>query len=141
MFKQIVKSTVISIGIALAIFCAVGIVFDIKGQGAFSMDGYSFTKMVLGCVAIGLGFGVPSVIYDNERIPRPVQVLIHMGIGCIVYTTASYLVGWMSFADTPVKFCLLLLGQIAAAFIIWFLFMAYYRGEARKMNEKLQAMK
>jgi cellobiose-specific phosphotransferase system component IIC len=31
--------------------------------------------------------------------------------------------------------------QLVVAFIIWFCFMCFYRKEAKKMNEKLQAMK
>ena len=31
--------------------------------------------------------------------------------------------------------------HIAVAFLIWFLFMRHYRAEAKKMNDKIQAMK
>jgi hypothetical protein len=31
--------------------------------------------------------------------------------------------------------------HLGIAFIIWFLFMRYYRAEARKINERIQAMK
>ena len=48
--KQIIKSITIGLGIAFAIFCLTGIVFDINNGGSFHLDGYSFTKMVVGCI-------------------------------------------------------------------------------------------
>ena len=65
--KDLAKSTVISIGMAMAIFCLVGIVFDIGYKGNFSLENYKFTKMVIGCVLVGLGFGVPTIVYRKEN--------------------------------------------------------------------------
>lgn len=139
--KEIAKSTVISIGIAMAVFCIIGIVFDIRYQGSFSMSDYSFTKMVAGCVFIGLGFGVPSVIYERDSIPRPVQILIHMGTGCVIYTVTAFAVGWIGDTASPLKIALIIAGQLALAFLIWICFMVYYRKEARVMNERIKALK
>ena len=44
--KDLAKSTVISIGMAMAIFCLAGIVFDVRYKGNFSLENYRFTKMV-----------------------------------------------------------------------------------------------
>lgn len=139
--KDLLKSTVISIGMALAIFCVVGVGFDIGCKGNFSLDHYRFTKMVAACVLVGLGFGVPTIVYRNDSLPMPVKVLIHMGIGCAVYTAVAFSVGWIGGAATPGQGILIAVIQLAAAFVIWFLFMRYYRAEARKMNERIQAMK
>ena len=139
--KDLLKSIVISIGMAMAIFCLVGIVFDIGNNGNFSMDDYQFTKMVVGCVLIGLGFGVPTIIYKKDNLPMPIRVIIHMGIGCIIYTIVAYSVGWIGGSATIVQRIIIAAIQFAVAFIIWFLFMRYYRAEAKKMNDKIQAMK
>ena len=139
--KDLLRSTVISIGMAMAIFCLVGIVFDIGYKGNFSLDNYRFTKMVVGCVLIGLGFGVPTIVYRKDSIPMPVRVIIHMGIGCIVYTIVAYAVGWMGGAATIGQGILIAAIQLGVAFIIWFFFMKYYRAEAKKMNDRIQAMK
>ncbi|MBR3396300.1 MAG: DUF3021 domain-containing protein [Lachnospiraceae bacterium] len=139
--RDLLKSTVISIGMAMAIFCLVGIVFDIGYKGNFSLDHYRFTKMVVGCVLIGLGFGVPSGIYRKDSLPMPIRVIIHMGIGCAVYTVVACAVGWIGGSATIGQGILIAAIQLAVAFIIWFLFMRYYRAEAKKMNEKIQAMK
>ena len=140
-WKELAKSIFISIGMAMAIFCLVGIVFDIGYQGNFSLDNYRFTKMVIGCVLIGLGFGVPTIVYGKDNLPMPVRVLIHMGTGCVVYTIVAYAVGWFGGAATIGQGIIIAVIQIGVAFVIWFLFMRHYRNEAKKMNEKIQAMK
>ena len=139
--RDLLKSTAISIGIALALFCLSGIAYDIRDGGNFSLDNYQFTKMVVGCVIIGLGFGVPTVIYQNEKLPMPIRVIIHMGFGCTIYTIVAYAVGWMGGAATIGRGILSAVIHLGIAFIIWFLFMRYYRAEARKINERIQAMK
>lgn len=139
--KEILKSTVISIGMALTIFSLVGMFFDIVNGGNFSMEGYQFTKMVAGSAIVGIGFGVPTVVYNSEKLPTPVKVLIHMGIGCVIYTIVAYAVGWFGGAATPVQGLFIAGIQLAVAFVIWFCFMRYYRKEAKQMNEKIQAMK
>ena len=139
--REILKSTAISIGISLALFCLSGIAFDIRDGGNFSLEGYAFTKMVVGCLIIGLGFGAPTVVYQNEKLPLPIRVIIHMGIGCTVYTIVACAVGWMGGAATVGKGILIAAIHLGLAFVIWFLFMRYYRAEAKKMNDRIQAMK
>ena len=139
--KDLLRSTVISIGMAMAIFCFVGIVFDIGYKGNFSLDNYRFTKMVVGCVLIGLGFGVPSIVYKKDNLPMPIRVIIHMGIGCVVYTVVAYAVGWIGSSASIGQGIIIAAIQLFVAFIIWFLFMRYYRNEAKKINDKIQEMK
>jgi len=139
--KDILKSTVISIGMSLTIFSFVCIVFDIGYGGNFSLEGYRMTKMIIGCVIIGLGFGVPTIIYKNDSLPMPVRVLIHMGIGCVIYTIVAYAVGWIGGSASLGQGIAIAAIQLVVAFIIWFCFMRYYRSEAKKMNDKIQQMK
>ena len=139
--KDIVKSTIISIGMALTIFCLAGIVFDVAYGGNFSLEGYRFTKMVIGSAIVGLGFGVPTVVYNCDRLPQPIKVLIHMGIGCVIYTIVAYAVGWFGGSATLAQGLIIAAIQLLVAFIIWFCFMRYYRKEAKEMNEKIQSLK
>ena len=139
--KDLVKSSVISIGMAMTIFCLVGVVFDVGYKGNFSLDDYRFTKMVAGCVLVGLGFGVPTIVYRKDNLPMPIRVIIHMGIGCVVYTIIAYAVGWIGGSATIGQGILIAAIQLAIAFLIWFLFMKHYRAEAKRMNDRIQAMK
>ena len=139
--KDLVKSSVISSGMAMTIFCLVGVVFDVGYKGNFSLDDYRFTKMVAGCVLVGLGFGVPTIVYRKDNLPMPIRVIIHMGIGCVVYTIIAYAVGWIGGSATIGQGILIAAIQLAVAFLIWFLFMKHYRAEAKRMNDRIQAMK
>jgi uncharacterized membrane protein (DUF485 family) len=139
--KDLIKSTVISIGMALTIFCLVGIVFDVGYGGNFSLENYRFTKMVVGSLLVGLGFGVPTLVYNKESLPMPIRVVIHMGTGCVIYTLVAYAVGWYGGSATVVQGIIIAGIQLLVAFVIWFCFMRFYRKEAKKMNEKIQAMK
>lgn len=139
--KDLTVSILASIGMAMTIFCFAGIVFDIGFKGNFTLENYQFTKMVIGCLLVGLGFGVPSVIYKKDNLPMPIKVIIHMGIGCAIYTAVAYAVGWFGGSATLVQGIIIAAIQIAVAFVIWFFFMLYYRAEAKKMNEKIQSMK
>ena len=139
--KDLVKSTMISIGMAMTIFCLAGVVFDIGYKGNFSLDNYRFTKMVIGSLFVGMGFGIPTIVYENENLPMPVRVIIHMGTGCIVYTIVAFAVGWIGGAATLTQGILIAAVQLAIAFIVWSLFMSHYRKEAEKMNDIIQKMK
>ncbi len=139
--KDILKSTVISIGMSLTIFSLVCIVFDIGYGGNFRLEDYRMTKMIIGCVIIGLGFGIPTIVYKNDSLPIPVRVLIHMGIGCVIYTIVAYAVGWIGGSATIGQGIAIAAIQLAVAFIIWFCFMRFYRSEAKRMNDKIQQMK
>lgn len=139
--KDLVKSSVISIGMAMTIFCLVGVVFDVGYKGNFSLDDYRFTKMVAGCVLVGLGFGVPTIVYRKDNLPMPIRVIIHMGTGCVVYTIIAYAVGWIGGSATIGQGILIAAIQLAVAFLIWFMFMKHYRAEAKRMNDRIQAMK
>ena len=139
--RDLLKSTVISIGMALTIFSLACVVFDITYGGHFSMENYQLTKMVIGSILVGLGFGIPTVAYNSEKLPMPVKVIIHMGIGCSIYTAVAYAVGWFGAAATFTQGLIIAGIQLLVAFIIWFCFMRYYKNEAKRMNERIQAMK
>lgn len=139
--KDLFKSIVISIGMALSIFSFVCVIFDIGYGGNFSLENYRLTKMVIGCIIVGLGFGIPSLVYRSETLPMPVKILVHMGIGCVVYTIVGFAVGWIGGSATLGQGIAIAAIQLAVAFIIWFCFMRFYRSEAEKMNDKIQQMK
>lgn len=131
----------IGIGVALIIFCLTGIAFDFRYSGNFRLENYQYTKMVIGCALVGMGFGIPSIVYRQDNIPMPIRILIHMGTGCVIYTIVSSAVGWISKTESVSLGILAAAVQFGAAFIIWFLFMRYYHAEAKRMNERVQELK
>ena len=139
--KDLFISILASIGMAMTIFCLAGIVFDIGFGGNFSLENYTFTKMVAGSALVGLGYGVPTIIYRKESLPLPIKIIIHMGIGTAIYLGVAYAVGWIGGSATVGQGILIGAIQLAVAFVIWLAFSSYYRGQAKKMNEKIQEMK
>jgi hypothetical protein len=139
--KDVLKSIVISIGMALTIFSLVCIIFDIAYGGNFSLEGYRMTKMIIGAMIVGLGFGVPTIVYKNDSLPMPIRVIIHMGIGCIIYTIVAFSVGWIGRSSSLALGLVIAASQLAVSFIIWLFFMRYYKSEAQKMNDRIQQMK
>lgn len=138
--KNLIKNTITSIGIALTVFCVTGMVFDIAYDGNFCLDNYQFSKMVIGCIIVGLGFGLPAMIYHKDNLPMPFKIIIHMGTGCIIYTIVAYTVGWIGGTSSILHGIIAAIFQIALAFIIWGGFMLHYRNDARKMNEKIKEL-
>ena len=138
---DVAKSSAISIGMSLTIFCLIGMIGDIMSGGSFNLDHYRFTKMVIGSMIVGLGFGLPTFIYRKDSLPMPIRVLVHMGTGCVIYTIVAFAVGWIGGSKSVVHGLLIAAVQIAVAFVIWYQFNRYYRREARKMNDRIQEMK
>lgn len=138
--KYLIKNTITSIGIALTVFCVTGMVFDIAYDGNFSLDNYQFSKMVIGCIIVGLGFGLPTMIYHKDNLPMPFKIIIHMGTGCVIYTIVAYTVGWLGGTSSILHGIIATIFQIALAFIIWGGFMLHYRNDVRKMNEKIKEL-
>lgn len=136
--KDLLKNSIISVGMALTIFCIVGMIFDFIYHGNFIMENYNFSKMVIGSILVGLGFGIPSIIYQNDKIALPMQCLIHMGIGCIIYTFVAFHVGWVP-TGRGISICLcIIIGQLAVAVLIWIFFFLYYKKMAYEMNKKIK---
>ena len=142
--KNVIKSILVSIGFSTAVFCIVGVISDIMYNGKFEMANYSFTKTVLGCICIGIGWGAPTVIYSNEKIPYLLKILIHAMIGCFAYTATALLVGWIPSSKGIVYSAFIFGVQLAAelfiAAVIWLCFYIHYKKLADKMNEKINKL-
>lgn len=107
------------------------------GEGTFASNS-GMLRYCLSAFAIGLGFGIPSLIYETE-LSMPVKVLIHMGIGCAVMVAAAILNGWTRFGGEHGLLIGLavIAGQIAIAFIIWFIQLRRSKKLAERINKKL----
>ena len=136
-----IKNGACGIGISMIISGFVSVIFDLLGNGTFIVDNYGMTKMIFACLLVGLGFGVPSAIYDVERIPRLLQMVIHMGIGISVYLIVAFMVGWIPVKlGVPICACIVA-GQLVISFIIWLLISLYYKREVKRLNDRLQVIK
>ncbi|MGN0362879.1 MAG: DUF3021 domain-containing protein [Bilifractor sp.] len=140
MFRKMMKACFVGVTIAVLIFCFIGMVFDLSNGGEFRLDNYQFSKMLLGTVCTGIGFGLPSFIYENDRIPYPIQVVFHLGIGFAVLLITSFLVGWIPKNAGPVPMILCIVGDLVSALLIWAGLAKHYKKEAEKMNQQLHSI-
>lgn len=136
--KKILKSSAIGIGFALIIFTIVGIVFDYHFQGTFLLENYSFTKMAVGSILVGIGFGAPSAVYENDALPYLLQVVLHLGIGFAVLMIVSYTVGWIPSEMGIWGIIGYIAADMAGVLLIWFGFYRHYQKEAAEFNKKIE---
>lgn len=96
-----------------------------------------FIKNVICSALVGIGFTLPSLIYDNENIARGFQTLIHLGIGFVIYIPTAFFAGWIP-AEMGIFY---IIGSLAIsvifALVVWLCFSLYYKKQAEKINKKI----
>lgn len=110
---------------------------SVKADYLQQLTSNTFIKYVICSAITGLGFSVPSLIYENENIPRGLQVFIHLGIGFAIYIPVAFFAGWIptEFGVLPVAISLGI--SVVFALLVWFCFSLYYRKQAQKINKKI----
>ena len=127
----------VSMGIAAMMFILAGVIIDRIFHGNMQLTNYAFSKMAIATVVIGLGFGLPAIVYDNEKLSLFTQTIIHMGTGCIVMTVTAFLVGWIPLNHGPLLMIAILLEELALAFVIWFVFYLQQKKLVKQMNQRV----
>lgn len=135
--KRTLRNTFTSLGISALLFCLMGVAFDFVYKGSFHLENYRFSRFVLCSLVIGLGFGLPALIYDNDRLPLVMRSLIHMGTGCTVMLLASMAAGWLPVTLGTGVVISMVAEELTIALIIWSCFYLYHKRLVRRMNEKL----
>lgn len=134
-------SSLIGIGLATVLSFVDSLLFLAKGSGSLTMTVAEYTQMLASIVLVGLGFGLPSIVYQNDRLAPAYQVLIHMGTGCLVMTLVSFWIGWIPVKAGFWPAFLTIAGQITVAFIIWLIFYQHEKKLAQQMNDRIKQLK
>ena len=135
--KKALKSAWSGVCTAALMYLALCFVFGLIGGEEQFASGYGMARSVAAVVLIGIGFGLPALVYETE-LPMALKVLIHMGIGCTVMTGASILAGWLR-PEQGLKPFLATLGvQLACAFLIWGWNLLRAYKLAKQMNDRMQ---
>ena len=113
-----IHRTKTAVAISSFLFLLSSLITDLNMGGIYSTSGYSVTKMALGSLGIGLGFGIPCIIYTNEKLSRSVQISVHMVIGCTIMLAIAFLVGWIPTDKGLLLSVLAILSMLLTAFII-----------------------
>lgn len=106
----------------------------------FSMDSTLFIKYAIGSMIVGMGFTVPSLIYDKKNLSIKIQTLIHMGCGFGVYLPIACCLGWLPVSMGWKAVALPLAFAVITAFAIWYGFYLYYKREAQRINTRLKEL-
>lgn len=103
-----------------------------------SISQFDFIKYAVCAVIVGIGFWLPSVIYDNPNIAMPFKVIVHLGIGFSIYLAAAVFAGWIN-TDYGVLYAVISIAiSILFTLLIYMCFYLYYRKEATIMNTKIK---
>lgn len=130
----------ICIGCTIMSFVLVIIALSV-GYESYSLSGAEIINSVLGAIVVGLGFALPSLIYENENIALPYQTIFQMGIGFIILILVGAYLEWIPLNQGIFPIIEWILIVLIFAFAIWFGFYLYEKNEANKINEQLNKLK
>lgn len=136
--KKIVIYTLRGIAMGCTVFTILNIAFDIAFKGSFHMESWYYTKMAVGAMITGIAFGVPTLVYQSDKLSKGLKVLIHMGIGLVTYLCVGFYVGWIPIEAGAWIVAIAVISVIAVSFMIWTGFYLYYKNEAKKINAKIK---
>ena len=136
--SYVVRRTKTTVAIASFLFLLGQLIADINMGGEYSASGYSVTKTALGSLGIGLGFGLPCVIYTSDRLSRFVQVTLHMVTGCAFMLAIAFLASWIPTDRGLLPALLAVLCMLLTAFIIAVLTYRRQKKLADRINRELE---
>ena len=134
----VMQRTKTAVAISSFLFLLSSLITDLNMGGVYAVSEYTVTKMALGSLGIGLGFGLPSVVYTDEKLSRPVQIAIHIVIGCVVMLAIAFLVGWIPRDRGLLPALLAILSMLLTAFIIAVLTYRRQKKLAERINRELE---
>ena len=132
----LVQRTKTTVAISSFLFLLGSLIADLNMGGVYSASGYSVTKMALGSLGIGLGFGLPCIIYTNES--RSVQIAIHMVTGCAIMLTIAFLVGWIPTDKGLLPALLAVVSMLLTVFVISVFSYRRQKNLAERINRELE---
>ena len=139
MVKKLLKKLCSGVGTGCFVFVAMLFIAPIFAGGANAFfaekTGAEWQLTALCCILISVGFYIPSLIYENEKLALWLRTLIHMTIGTIVYLLTAYFAGWMENSSGVLRFFLIAVGTAALWWLCAFLGL---RAQAKKMNQKIK---
>jgi peptidoglycan/LPS O-acetylase OafA/YrhL len=133
-----IRRTKTTVAISSFLFLISSLIADLNMGGIYSVTGYSVTKMALGSLGIGLGFGLTCIIYTSEKLSRPVQISVHMLTGCTVMLAIAFLVGWIPTDRGLLPALLAILSMLLTAFVIAVLSYRRQKKLAERINRELE---
>ena len=133
-----IQRTKTTVAISSFLFLLSSLIADLNMGGIYSVSGYSVTKMALGSLGIGLGFGLPCIIYTSEKLSRSVQIAIHMATGCAIMLAIAFPVGWIPTDKGLLPALLAVVSMLLTAFVISVFSYRRQKKLAERINRELE---
>lgn len=133
-----IQRTRITVAISSFLFLLSSLIADLNMGGVYSASGYSVTKTALGSLGIGLGFGLPCILYTSEKLTRSVQISVHMATGCAVMLAIAFLVGWIPTDKGLLPSLAAILFMLLTALIIAVISYLRQKKLAERINRELE---
>jgi hypothetical protein len=102
------------------------------------LDGQIFMKNSLGSVFCGWFFTVSPLYFENTKLRLSQQTALHFATVVVLYFILAFGIGWVPF--TLKSFIITLVVFIFSYLMFWTSFYLYFRRQARKLNEELEAV-
>jgi hypothetical protein len=102
------------------------------------LDGQIFMKNSLGSIFCGWFFTVSPLYFENTKLRLSQQTALHFATVVVLYFILAFGIGWVPF--TLKSFIITLVVFIFSYLMFWTSFYLYFRRQARKLNEELEAV-
>lgn len=112
----------------------------ITGDDFLVKTSEGFIRQSIASMIVGIGFVVPTLVYYNRSLSRWIQILIHLGIGFIIYLPIAVYLGWIPINLGPKMALLSILFAVIFSFAVVLVYFIYYKYEADKMNRKIDRL-
>jgi hypothetical protein len=139
MIKKIIGRTLSGISYGcfwMVCYCMIFNFMSDKTHFEFLMN--NFTIQAIGSMLVGIGFVLPTLIYDSEKFSLFVKTIIHLGIGVPFFFAVGFYLGWLPKDLGMRSIFLMIVGCIAVSFAIWFGFYLYNKNESKLINKQLK---
>lgn len=138
MLKKIGKNLFLGIACGSLVFNIIGVIFAVTcDSNELVIIREEYIKQLVCSMIVGIGFWLPSISYEFRNLSNVMKVLIHMGVGTIVYVGAGFYAGWIPVGIGITNIILIIISIILISFAIWAGFYIYYKKEAQLINKKI----
>lgn len=126
--------------------CLVNSVINAIGSSAvgnswFDMMTHGYGVNLLSGIAVGIGWTLPALVYKNEKLPLGVQTFIHLTVGFSINIPLAFVMGWVPVELGRGVALTSLLIMFVFAVVVWLCFYFYCRHEAKRINQRIDALK
>ena len=136
--SYMISRTKTAVAVSSFLFLISSLIADLAMGGAGFAGGYSVTKMALGSLGIGLGFGLPCIVYTAKKLSRGVQITLHMTAGCTIMLAIALYVGWIPKERGILPALLAVISMLMTALIIGILTYRRQKKLAERINTQLE---